>query len=178
MSLADRLSSAVGWLASRLVVVLVVSGGLAALFRYVGPMLGVSPALNALGDIQWMVFSAVFLLGAAWGLSDDAHVRVDVVYGRLRPRGRAIIDLLGTVLLLLPLCALLLWASWPAVLEAIAIRESALDAGGLARWPVKLLVPLGLGLLAVQGVAQALKAIAVLSGADLEALPEQCQEGA
>ena len=160
---ADRLSAAVGWLASRLVVVMIAAGALSALLRYLGPVLGLSPALNALGDVQWMLFSAVFLLGAAWALSEDAHVRVDVLYGRLGPRGRAATDLAGTLLLLLPLCGLLLWASWPAVLEAVAIREGALDAGGLVRWPVKLLVPVGIVLLAVQGVAQALKAAVVLS---------------
>lgn len=163
-SAADRLSAAVGWLASRLVVVMIAAGALAALLRYLGPLLGITPALNALGDVQWMLFSAVFLLGAAWALSDDAHVRVDVLYGQLSPRGRATIDLAGTLLLLLPLCGMLLWASWPAVLEAVSIREGALDAGGLIRWPVKLLVPVGIGLLALQGVAQAVKAVAILLG--------------
>lgn len=162
-SAADRLSAAVGWVASRLVVVMIAAGALAALFRYIGPLLGIAPALNALGDIQWMLFSAVFLLGAAWALSDDSHVRVDVLYGQLSPRGQAIVNLTGTLFLLLPLCAMLLWASWPAVLEAVAIREGALDAGGLIRWPVKLLVPVGIGLLALQGVAQAVKAISALT---------------
>lgn len=162
--LADRVSAAVGWLCARLVVVMVLAGALGAALRYLAPVLGISPALNAIGDVQWMLFSAVFLLGAAWALSEDAHVRVDVLYGRLPERRRALVDLLGTVLLLLPLCGLLLWAAWPAVLEAVAIREAALDAGGLARWPVKLLVPLGVVLLAVQGVAQGVKAWGRLRG--------------
>ncbi|WP_412067505.1 TRAP transporter small permease subunit [Rubrivirga sp. IMCC43871] len=160
--LADRLSAAVGWLCARIVVAMVVAGALAAVLRYLAPVLGITPALNALGDVQWMLFSAVFLLGAAWALSEDAHVRVDVVYGGLSPRRRAMIDLAGTVLLLLPFCALLAWASWPAVLDAVALREGALDAGGLIRWPVKLLLPLGIGLLALQGVAQAARAVVTL----------------
>ena len=159
---ADRVSAAVGWLCARLVVAMVVAGALAATLRYLAPVLGISPALNALGDVQWMLFSGVFLLGAAWALAEDAHVRVDVVYARLSPRGRAAVDLAGTLGLLLPFCALVLWASWPAVVESVTLREAALDAGGLARWPVKLLVPLGVGLLAVQGVAQGLRAAAVL----------------
>ncbi len=162
--LADRLSALVGWLCARLVVVMVVAGALGAGLRYLSPLLGITPALNAIGDVQWMLFSAVFLLGAAWALAEDAHVRVDVVYGRLTPRQRAGVDLAGTVLLLLPLCALLLWASWPAVVESVSLREGALDAGGLIRWPVKLLVPVGIGMLALQGVAQAVKAAAVLGG--------------
>ncbi|WP_420454042.1 TRAP transporter small permease subunit [Rubrivirga sp.] len=162
--LADQLSAAVGWLCARLVVVMVAAGALGAGLRYLAPVLGITPALNAIGDVQWMLFSAVFLLGAAWALAEDAHVRVDVVYGRLSVRKRAAVDLAGTVLLLLPLCGLLAWASWPAVVESVALREEALDAGGLVRWPVKLLVPVGIGLLALQAVAQAVKAAAVLSG--------------
>ncbi|PAP77053.1 TRAP transporter small permease subunit [Rubrivirga marina] len=163
---ADRLSAAVGWVSARLVVVMVAAGALGALLRYVAPLLGITPALNAIGDVQWMVFSAVFLLGAAWALAEDAHVRVDVLYARLSPRRRALVDLIGTLGLLLPFCGLLLWASWPGVMESVAIREGALDAGGLPRWPVKLLVPLGVGLLALQGVAQAVKAAAALRPPD------------
>ncbi|WP_412063020.1 TRAP transporter small permease subunit [Rubrivirga sp. IMCC45206] len=160
--LADRLSAAVGWLCARLVVGMVAAGALAAVLRYLAPVLGITPALNALGDVQWMLFSAVFLLGAAWALAEDAHVRVDVIYGGRPPRTRAAIDLAGTVLLLLPFCALLAWASWPAVVDSVVLREGALDAGGLVRWPVKLLLPVGLGLLALQGVAQGLRAVATL----------------
>ncbi len=159
---ADRLSAAVGWLCARLVVVMVAAGALGAVLRYLAPFLGITPALNALGDVQWMLFSAVFVLGAAWALAEDAHVRVDVVYGALSPRGRAIIDLTGTLLLLLPFCALLAWASWPAVVDSVVLREGALDAGGLIRWPVKMLLPVGIALLALQGVAQAAKAVATI----------------
>lgn len=169
LRLADRLSAAIGWLCARLVVGMVVAGALAAALRYLAPLLGITPALNALGDVQWMLFSGVFLLGAAWALADDAHVRVDVVYGRLSPRRRAVIDLTGTLLLLLPFCVLLFWASWPAVVESLALREGALDAGGLARWPVKLLVPVGIGLLTLQGIVQAIRAGAVLSDRTTEA---------
>lgn len=163
---AERVSAAIGWLSARLVVVMVAAGALGALLRYLAPLLGITPALNAIGDVQWMLFSAVFLLGAAWALAEDAHVRVDVLYARLSPRRRALVDLVGTLGLLLPFCALLLWASWPAVVESVAIREAALDAGGLARWPVKLLVPLGVVLLALQGVAQAVRAAAALRQPD------------
>ena len=162
--LADRLSAAVGRLCAGLILAMTAAGAAAAVLRYLARPLGLDPSLNALADAQWMLFSAVFLLGAGWALSTDAHVRVDVLYGRLGPRRRAWTDLLGTVLLLLPFCGLLLWATTPAVAGAVAIREGALDPGGLARWPVRLLVPVGVVLLAVQGVAQALKAVAVLRG--------------
>ena len=159
---ADRLSAGIGWLAARLVVLLVAAGAAGALLRYLARPLGIAPALNALADVQWMMFSAIFLLGAAWALSTDTHVRVDVLYGRLAPRRRALVDLLGSVFLLLPFCVLLFWATWPTVVEAVRLGEGALDPGGLARWPVKLLLPVGIALLALQGVAQAAKAWAIL----------------
>lgn len=162
LRIADRLSAAIGWLAARLVVAMVAAGALGALLRYAAPVLGIAPALNALADLQWMLFSAVFLLGGAWALAEDAHVRVDVLYGRLSRRQRAAVDLAGAVLLLLPFCALLLWATWPAVVQSVAIRETALDPGGLPRWPVKLIVPVAVGLLALQGVVEAVRAVLVL----------------
>ena len=161
---ADHVSAAVGRLCAGLVLAMVAAGAAGALLRTVAGPLGIDPPLNALADAQWMLFSAVFLLGAGWALSTDAHVRVDVLYGRLGARRRAAVDLAGTLLLLLPFCALLLWATTPAVLDAVALREGARDPGGLARWPVRLLVPVGVVLLAVQGVAQALKAAVVLRG--------------
>ena len=166
LALCDRVSAAIGWLAARLVVVMVAAGALGALLRYLAPVLGITPALNAIGDVQWMLFSAVFLLGAAWVLAEDGHVRVDVLYARLSPKGRAWVDLLGSLLLLLPFCALVLWASWPAVAEAVALREGALDAGGLARWPVKLLLPAGVLLLGLQGLVQAARAALTLRQPD------------
>lgn len=169
----DRLSGWVGVLTSWLLIGSIAAGALAAILRYLAPLLGIAPALNALGDLQWMLFAAVFLLGAAWVLREDEHVRVDVMFARLSPRKQAAINVVGTFLLLLPFCALLLWASWPAVMESLAIREGALDPGGLARWPVKLLVPLSIFLLALQGLAEGIRALAELrTPRQLEADPQ------
>ena len=158
----DRLSGWIGRLTSGLLLGSVAAGALAAVARYLAAPLGFAPALNALADLQWMLFAAVFLLGAAWVLREDEHVRVDVLYGRLSARRQAAVDLAGAVLFLLPFCALLMWAAWPAVLESVSIREGALDPGGLARWPVKLLVPVSIALLALQGVVQAVRAAEVV----------------
>ena len=158
----DRLSGWVGIVTSWLLLGSIVAGALAAVLRYLAPMLGIAPALNALADLQWMLFASVFLLGAAWVFREDEHVRVDVMYGRLAPRRKAAIDLAGTLLLLLPFCVLLMWASWPAVMASYAIREGALDPGGLARWPVRLLVPVSIVLLALQGLAQGFRALEIL----------------
>lgn len=160
----DRVSARVGRATGWLVLVMVLVGALGAVLRYAGRPLGLHLALNAFSEAQWYLFSAVFLLGAAWALAEDAHVRVDVLYGRLTPRHRALIDLAGTVLFLLPFCALMLWATWPAVTASWAVREVSPDPGGLPRWPIKALVPVAFVLLFVQGLSQAIKATAALRG--------------
>jgi len=91
-------------------------------------------------------------------------VRIDVIYGRLSAQTQAWIDLFGTLLFLLPLCGLMAWLSWPGFLESIQSGEISPDAGGLIRWPVRLLIPLGFALLALQGVAEIIKRIAYLRG--------------
>jgi TRAP-type mannitol/chloroaromatic compound transport system permease small subunit len=93
---------------------------------------------------------------------------VDVLYGRLGTRGRAGIDLAGTLLFLLPFCVLMLWATWPAVAASWAVREVSPDPGGLPRWPIKALVPVAFVLLFAQGVSQAIKAVAALRGLEPE----------
>lgn len=172
----DRLSGAMGTAVSWALVVMTLAGAAAAILRYLARPLGLAPALNALGDVQWMLFAAVVMLGAAWALRDDGHVRVDVAAQRFTPRTRAWIDLVGSLLLLLPFCGFLLWALWPAVMQSVTIREAALDPGGLARWPVKILVLGAVGLLAMQGLAQAAKAALALRstrlGDPVDRLPE------
>lgn len=162
--LIDRLNAAIGKAACGLMIVLVGLGAGTAVLRYVGRPLGLSLTSNAFLEGQWYLFSAVFLLGAAWALRENAHVRVDVLYGRLGPRGKAWTDLLGAVLFLLPFCALMLWATAPSVAESWAVREVSPDPGGLPRYPIKALVPVAFVLLLLQGVAEAIKAVATLRG--------------
>ncbi|MEM9998676.1 MAG: TRAP transporter small permease subunit [Bacteroidota bacterium] len=154
----DRLTAALGRGAFALLAVMTLLGALNAVLRYAGRPLGLSLSSNALFDAQWMAFGLVFLLGAAWTLQQDRHVRVDVLLSRLSPRVRAWIDLLGALVFLLPFCGLMLWATWPMVENAWATREGALDPGGLPRWPIKVLIPLGFVLLTLQGVSEAIKA--------------------
>lgn len=166
--LIDRVNATIGKAACGLMIVLVGLGALTAVLRYVGRPLGVSLTSNAFLEGQWYLFAAVFLLGAAWALREDAHVRVDVLYGRLGPRGKAWTDLLGAILFLLPFCALMLWATGPSVAESWAVREVSPDPGGLPRYPIKALVPVAFVLLFLQGVAQAIKAVARLRGHELD----------
>ncbi len=119
---------------------------------------------NAWLEIQWYLFGAIFLLGAGYTLKHNGHVRIDIVYGRLGKRGQAWIDLLGGLFFLLPLACLMVWLAWPIFMEAWISTEHSSDSGGLLRWPVKLLIPVGFGLLALQGVAEIIKRIGVLSG--------------
>ena len=151
-----------GRAAAWLTVAMVAAGALAAVLRFLARPLGILPALNALQDAQWMLFALVVVFGAAWALRDDAHVRVDVLQQRLSARARAWIELVGSVLALLPFCALLAWALWPLVSQSVALLETAQDPGGLPRWPVKALLLPAVALLALQGVAQALGALRVL----------------
>lgn len=172
VSFSRRCSTALGHAAAWLLVATVAAGAAAALLRTVARHLGLSPGLNALADAQWMGFGVVVLASAAWVLAEDRHVRVDVWFGRLSTRARAWVDLVGTLVLLLPFCGLLLWASWPVVAEAWAVREGAADPGGLPRWPVKVWIPVALGLLTAQGVARAVQAGATLARARPETDPQ------
>jgi TRAP-type mannitol/chloroaromatic compound transport system permease small subunit len=160
----DRLNEMVGrgviWLV--LVSVLISAGN--ALARY-----GLNMSSNAWLEIQWYLFSLVFMLAAGYTLKHNGHVRIDVVYGRLSPRGRAWIDLVGHLLFLLPMAALIAWLGWSGFHTSYRIGEISPDAGGLLRWPVKLAIPLGFLLLALQGVAEALRRAAFLfDGVPLE----------
>jgi TRAP-type mannitol/chloroaromatic compound transport system permease small subunit len=168
----DALSERTGTVLQGLTLVMVLIGAFNAIARYLDKYTGLGLSSNTWLELQWYLFSAVFLLGAAYTLKRDAHVRVDVFYGRLSRRGQAWIDLLGTVFLLVPFCLLVLWMSWDVVLNSWAIWEQSPDPGGLPRYPVKTLVPLALLLVLLQGVSMAIHAVAVLRGdAPAEAAP-------
>lgn len=130
-----------------------------ALVRY-----GLGESSNAGLEIQWYLFGALFLLGAGYTLKHNGHVRIDFIHGRLSPRTQAWLEIVGTVLFLLPFSLLIIWFGWPMFVSAWQSGEMSPDAGGLLRWPVKLLIPVGFGLLALQGIAELIRNIAVLCG--------------
>ena len=158
--LNERVGSAVAWL----VLVMALVGAYNAVVRYLGRYLGVSLSSNAYIELQWYLYSLVFLLCAAFTLKHNAHVRVDVFYGRVTQRTRAWINVAGTVLCLLPFTVLTLWLSWPSVRNSWAVREGSPDPGGLARYPIKSVILLAFVLLALQGVAELIKNIGILRG--------------
>jgi len=155
-ALTDRIGRATRWLV--LVAVLVSAGN--ALLRY-----GVNLSSNAWLELQWYLFSAVFLLGAGYTLKANGHVRIDLVSGRLTPRAQAWIDIVGTLFFLLPMAGILLYFSWPMFLDSYVTGELSSDAGGLVRWPAKLLIPAGFALLILQAAAELFRRIAFLAGA-------------
>jgi TRAP-type mannitol/chloroaromatic compound transport system permease small subunit len=158
----DRLNGWVGHTVAWLTVALVVLGAANAFARYAGRFFGVSLSSNAWLELQWYLFSTLFLLAAAWVLREESHVRVDVLFSRLSARGQAWVNLLGTVLLLVPFCGLTLWVTWPAVRNSWQVREGSPDPGGLARWPLKALIMVCFALLLLQALAEIIKQIEIL----------------
>ncbi|WP_416067111.1 TRAP transporter small permease subunit [Rhizobium sp. ZK1] len=119
---------------------------------------------NAWLEAQWYLFSAAFLVAAAWTLMSNEHVKVDLVYGRLSRRVQLWIEVLGTILFLFPFCFITIYLSWPTVIEKFSTGEISNNTGGLILWPVWAMIPLGFGLLALQGVSELIKRIAILRG--------------
>lgn len=118
---------------------------------------------NSFLEAQWYMFAAMVLLGAAYTLKVNEHVRVDLIYGMVSERTRTWIDLLGGIFFLLPMCAVMIYFTWPWFLEAWRSGEVSSNAGGLIRWPVKLILPVGFALVALQGVSEIIKCIAALT---------------
>jgi TRAP-type mannitol/chloroaromatic compound transport system permease small subunit len=163
----DRVSNALGVLVSWLCLLMVLVGAFNAVARYLGRFIGTNLSSNAYLEAQWYMFSALFLLGAAYTLQRDNHVRVDVLYGRLSAKHKAVIDLAGGVLFLLPFCAYGVWASWDYAANSWAMREISPDPGGLPRYPIKALIPLSFAFLGVQGVSEIIKRAALLAGREV-----------
>lgn len=130
-----------------------------ALIRY-----GFSGGSNAWLEVQWHLFAGMVMLGSAYTLARNGHVRVDVLYGGWKPRTQAWVDLFGFCVFLLPVMLWLLIYTWPMFATAWTSNEVSANAGGLPLWPAKLMLPLGFTLLALQGVSEIIKRIAWLRG--------------
>jgi TRAP-type mannitol/chloroaromatic compound transport system permease small subunit len=117
---------------------------------------------NSLLELQWYLFSGVFLLCAGYTLLRNEHVRIDVVTARLSPRTQAWIDIFGTVFFLLPMATMFIYLSWPIVVRTYVQGEISTNAGGLMIWPARLLVPIGFTLLVLQALSELVKRIAFL----------------
>ena len=166
MTLLLKLSQLIDWLNERvgkasfwLVLIMTLISAANASYRFV-----FNDSSNGLLEIQWYLFAAVFLLCSPYTLQKNEHVRIDVLSGKLSPRGLAVIDIIGTLFFLLPMVVVVLWLSLPLIAESYKIQEMSANAGGLIRWPVKVLLPIGFTLLALQGISELIKRIAFLAG--------------
>jgi len=157
--LIDRTNERVGqlfyWLILVTVVISAANAVVRKLFNY---------SSNGLLEIQWYLFSAIFLFLAGYTLLRNEHVRIDVIAGRLSKRAQTWIDILGTVFFLLPMAVLMMWLSWPLFIDAFQRNEVSTNAGGLIIWPARLMVPLGFALLVLQGISELIKSVAFLRG--------------
>ena len=157
--LIDALNERVGRLSYWLILVMVLVSAGNASVRY-----AFNRSSNAWLEIQWYLFSAVFLFCAGYTLLHNQHVRIDVISGRMSRRARAWIDILGTVFFLLPMAVAIMWMSWPVFVLAYEGNEVSTNAGGLIVWPARLMLPIGFLLLILQGISELIKRIAFLRG--------------
>ncbi len=119
---------------------------------------------NAWLELQWYMFAIVIMFGASYTFKRNEHVRVEILYLMMSERGQLWLDLIGTVVFLIPGCLLLAYLSWPFFHQAYAVGEISSNAGGLIRWPIKFVIPAGFVMLALQGVSEAIKRVAALKG--------------
>ena len=154
-ALNERIGRVILWLV--LVMVLVSSGN--AVSRY---LLNLSS--NAWLELQWYLFAAVFLLCAGYALLHNEHIRIDVVSSHLSRRAQMWIDVFGTIVFLFPVAGTIMWLSWPIFVNAWVSSEMSSNAGGLIRWPARLMIPVGFFLLTLQGVSELIKRVAFLRG--------------
>lgn len=158
-SAVDALSTWVGSLLRFVVLALVVLGVVNVLTRYIGAHLGMALSSNAVLESQTQAFNLIFLLGAAWLLRIDGHIRVDIVRTRLSERLRIWTDVLGNALLLLPFCVLMLLYTWPFVTRAWSRLEVSPNPGGLPLYPIKTVLLIAFVLIALQTLSEIIKGI-------------------
>jgi TRAP-type mannitol/chloroaromatic compound transport system permease small subunit len=151
----DRFGVIANWLV--LLACLISAGNAASRYLF-------SASSNAWLEVQWYMFAGMVLLGGPYTLKVNEHVRVDLVYAYVSPRTRLWIDVFGLVFFLLPATIILAKMTWPFFLDAWARDEQSNNAGGLVRWPVKLLMPVGFAFLSAQGISELIKRFAALRG--------------
>ena len=155
----DRVTTLIGRSVAWLILLAVVISATNAIIRKAFSM-----SSNAWLEAQWYLFGAAFMLASAWTLLENEHIRIDVIYGRWSRRVQHWIDLLGTVLFLMPFTTVMLWLTWPALMGSIRSGEISMNAGGLPLWPARAVLVVGFGMLFAQGLSEIVKKIAVMRG--------------
>jgi TRAP-type mannitol/chloroaromatic compound transport system permease small subunit len=158
-SIIDKFNALVGRSMGWLILIAVLVSATNAVVRKL-----FSVSSNAWLELQWYLFGAAFLLAAAYTLRENGHVRIDILYGRVSDRTRQWIDLLGHIFFLMPFTLLMIWYLVPYVSQSYASGEVSTNSGGLIIWPAKAFMLAGFVLLAVQGVSEIIKKIAIIQG--------------
>jgi TRAP-type mannitol/chloroaromatic compound transport system permease small subunit len=154
-AITERVGRIVYWLVLVVVLISAANATVRKAFDY---------SSNAYLEVQWYLFSVIFLFGAGYTLLRNEHVRIDIIQGRLSPRAQNWIDVFGIVFFLMPMSIVIMWLSWPLFLDSLHRHEVSTNAGGLIIWPARLMVPIGFALLIMQGVSELIKRIAFLMG--------------
>ena len=154
-AVTERVGRIVYWLVLVVVLISAANASVRKLFNY---------SSNAYLEIQWYLFSVIFLFGAGYTLLRNEHVRIDIIQGRVSARAQNWIDVVGIVLFLWPMSIIIMWLSWPLFVDSFARNEVSTNAGGLIVWPARLMVPIGFALLLMQSVSELIKRIAFLRG--------------
>jgi TRAP-type mannitol/chloroaromatic compound transport system permease small subunit len=161
-----RVSGAIDWINDRLGVLsnflvllcCAVSAG-NAMVRY-----AFDYSSNGWLEVQWYMFAVIVMFGASYTFKRNEHVRVEIFYLYLNERGQHWLDLIGSIVFLIPVCVLLSVLAWPFFMQSFSVNEFSPNAGGLLRWPVKFVLPAGFALIALQGVSECIKRVAALKG--------------
>lgn len=164
-ALIDGINEKIGYVCNWLVLLSCIVSAGNAMIRY-----AYDESSNAWLELQWYMFAVIVMLGAAYTLKRNEHVRVDIIYMLLGRRGQLWIDILGTLIFLLPTCAILAWLSWPFFMQSYEVFEHSSNAGGLVRWPIKLVMPVGFLFVALQGLSELIKRVAFLNDIPVESL--------
>ena len=154
-AVTDRIGRLVYWLVLIVVLISAANATVRKLFNY---------SSNAYLEVQWYIFSVIFLFGAGYTLLRNDHVRIDIIQGKLSPRAQNWIDIIGIVFFLWPMSLIIMWLSWPLFLDSYARNEVSTNAGGLTIWPARLMIPVGFALLLMQSISELIKRIAYLRG--------------
>ncbi|WP_264327685.1 TRAP transporter small permease subunit [Romeriopsis navalis] len=160
----DRLNRWIAKFCYLLVMLMIGLGVWNVIGRFLGRLLGMNLTSNSLIEGQWYLFSLLFLLGGAYTLFRDGHVRVDIFYNQWNDRQKAIANLLGTIVFLIPFCIVIFLSSWSEVFNSWSTWEISPDPGGLPRYPLKTMILVSVVLLMLQGIAEIIKNWAFLTG--------------
>jgi TRAP-type mannitol/chloroaromatic compound transport system permease small subunit len=155
----DQINEKIGSICNILVLLACLVSAVNAMIRY-----AFNSSSNGWLELQWYMFAVIVMFGASYTFRRNEHVRVELLYLYLSERGQLWLDLICTLIFLIPTCLLLAYLSWPFFMQAYSVNEYSPNAGGLIRWPIKFVIPAGFVMLALQGVSEVIKRAAALRG--------------